>query len=126
MGVLYGIQTTGNGHISRPHEVIRELKASGHQGQVLFSGRKKARFMDLEEFEPHVTYSGLTFETHRGRLRPIKTAVSLNLWQYFQDVNTFDANGYDLAITDFEPITARIAKRNSIPCIGLAHQYAFI
>ena len=28
-------------------------------------------------------------------------------------------------ITDFEPITARIARRYQIPCIGLAHQYAF-
>ncbi|MGD8291031.1 MAG: glycosyltransferase family protein [Desulfobacterales bacterium] len=125
MKILYGIQTTGNGHINRSREVIRELKRSGHEVQVVFSGRGHNRFMDIEEFEPFTRYPGLTFETHRGKLRPLKTAVNLNLWQYFQDILSFDASGYELVITDFEPITARIAKRNCIPCIGLAHQYAF-
>jgi uncharacterized protein (TIGR00661 family) len=125
MKILYGIQTTGNGHINRSREVIRELKTSGHEVQVVFSGRKQNRFIDIEEFEPYVNYSGLTFETHRGKLSPIKTAMKLNLWQYFQDILSFDAVSFDLVMTDFEPITARIAKRNRIPCIGLAHQYAF-
>jgi uncharacterized protein (TIGR00661 family) len=125
MKILYGIQTTGNGHINRSREVVNELKDSGHDVQVLFSGPTKSKSMDMHEFEPYVTYPGLTFETHRGKLRPIKTAINLNLWQCFQDIISFDADGYDLAITDFEPITARIAKRNHIPCIGLAHQYAF-
>jgi uncharacterized protein (TIGR00661 family) len=125
MKILYGIQTTGNGHINRSREVIRELKSSGHEIQVVFSGRGHNRFMDIEEFEPFTIYPGLTFETHRGKLSPLKTAVNLNLWQYFQDIHSFDASGYELVITDFEPITARIAKRNNLPCIGLAHQYAF-
>jgi uncharacterized protein (TIGR00661 family) len=126
MKILYGIQTTGNGHINRSREVIKELKSAGHDVQVIFSGRKKSRFMDLEEFEPYATFSGLTFETHRGKLSPIKTVANLNLWQYYQDIFSFDAGSYELAITDFEPITARIARRNHIPCIGLAHQYAFV
>ena len=116
MKVLYGIQTTGNGHINRSHEVVRELKTSDHEVQVVFSGRKQNRFIDIEQFEPYTNYAGLTFETHRGKLNPIKTAVKLNLWQYFQDILSFDAGGYDLVLTDFEPITARIASRNRIPC----------
>ena len=37
-----------------------------------------------------------------------------------------DASGLDLVITDFEPISARIAKRHGIPSIGIGHQYAFM
>jgi uncharacterized protein (TIGR00661 family) len=35
MRILYGVQTTGNGHINRSREVIRELKAFGNQRKVL-------------------------------------------------------------------------------------------
>jgi len=38
---------------------------------------------------------------------------------------SFNASGYDLVITDFEPVSARIAKLNRIPSIGIGHQYAF-
>ena len=31
----------------------------------------------------------------------------------------------DMVITDFEPISARIARRHGIPSVGIAHQYAF-
>jgi uncharacterized protein (TIGR00661 family) len=30
-----------------------------------------------------------------------------------------------VVITDFEPVTARIARRHKLPCIGIGHQYAF-
>ena len=50
MRILYGVQTTGNGHISRSREVIRELKRLGHDVHVLLSGRKAAMPSELEEF----------------------------------------------------------------------------
>jgi uncharacterized protein (TIGR00661 family) len=59
-------------------------------------------------------------------LKYFKTAFSLNFFQVYRDIVSFDVTGLDLVITDFEPISARIAKRNSIPSIGLGHQYAFI
>jgi uncharacterized protein (TIGR00661 family) len=126
MKILYGVQTTGNGHISRSREVIRELKNLGHNVQVLLSGRKPAMQSELKEFEPYQTYKGLTFCSNRGRLKYFQTAFSLNFFQFYRDIASFTDSDFDLVITDFEPISARIARRKSLPSIGIGHQYAFI
>ena len=52
------VSHTGNGHISRSREVIRELRNLGHEVQVLLSGRKAAMPSDLKAFEPHDTFDG--------------------------------------------------------------------
>ena len=33
--------------------------------------------------------------------------------------------GWDLIVTDYEPVTARIGWLRDIPCIGIGHLYAF-
>jgi uncharacterized protein (TIGR00661 family) len=126
MKILYGVQTTGNGHISRAREVIRELKRLGHNVQVLLSGREPAMQTELEDFEPYRIFKGLTFWTLRGKLKIFRTALRLNLFQFYHDIASFDGRGYDLVVTDFEPISARIARRKLIPSIGVGHQYAFM
>jgi uncharacterized protein (TIGR00661 family) len=125
MKILYGVQTTGNGHISRSREVIRELKSLGHEVQVLLSGRKPAMPSDLQDFTPYQAFEGLTFSSNRGRLQYFQTAFSLKFFQFYRDIAAYDVSGFDLVITDFEPLSARIARRKSIPSIGLGHQYAF-
>jgi uncharacterized protein (TIGR00661 family) len=123
--ILYGVQGTGNGHISRSREIIRHLKADGHQVRALVSGRDPALLWDMEAFEPFVTREGLTFSTRRGRLQYLKTAGRLNLFRFYADIRSFDARDVDLVITDFEPVCARIARRHKLPSIGIGHQYAF-
>jgi uncharacterized protein (TIGR00661 family) len=125
MNILYGVQATGNGHISRSREVIRYLKEMGHSVQVLLSGRDPAQLWDMEVFEPYAAFRGLTFITSRGKVRYFKTARQLNLVQFYRDIREFSAAGLDVVVTDFEPISARVARRNRIPAIGLGHQYAF-
>lgn len=126
MKILYGVQTTGNGHVSRSREVIRELKKLGHEVHVLFSGQKPAMQSEFKEFVPYQIHRGLSFFTNRGKLKYLQTALSLNFFQFYRDITTFDGSSYDLVITDFEPISARIARRKSLPSIGLGHQYAFV
>jgi uncharacterized protein (TIGR00661 family) len=123
--ILYGVQGTGNGHISRSREIIRYLKADGHRVDVVITGRDPALLWDMDVFEPFVTLEGLTFSTRRGRLQYLKTARRLNLLRFFADIHRYDARGVDVVITDFEPVTARIARRHQLPCIGIGHQYAF-
>jgi uncharacterized protein (TIGR00661 family) len=123
--ILYGVQGTGNGHISRSREIIRYLKADGHDVKVVLSGRDPALLWDMDVFEPFVAMEGLTFSTQRGRLQYIATARRLNLLRFYADIRSFDARGVDVVITDFEPLTARIARRNRLPSIGIGHQYAF-
>ena len=52
MNILYGVNATGNGHLSRSRITISELKKRGHKVTVLFSGRDINDFFDLEEFKP--------------------------------------------------------------------------
>ena len=52
MNILYGVNATGNGHLSRSRITISELKKRGHKVTVLFSGRDVKDFFDLEEFKP--------------------------------------------------------------------------
>jgi uncharacterized protein (TIGR00661 family) len=126
MRILFGVQATGNGHISRSREVVRNLKAAGHHVRVILSGRKPELLWGTEVFEPFTALEGLTFVTRRGRLQVLKTARQLDLFRFYSDIRNFDARGTDLVITDFEPITARIARRHRLPSIGFGHQYAFM
>ena len=125
MNILYGVQGTGNGHISRSREIIRHLKDRGHHVEVILSGRDPETFWDMEDFEPYRAFQGLTFATHKGKINYTKTALQLNLPQFFYDIHAHHTNSTDLVISDFEPISARIAKKNRLPSIGLGHQYAF-
>lgn len=125
MNILYGVQATGNGHISRSREVIRNLKGSGHNVHVILSGRDPSKLWDMDIFHPYDAFKGLTFFTSAGKVQYFKTARNLDMVQFYSDIRGFDASGFDVIITDFEPVAARIAKRNRIPSIGLGHQYAF-
>ena len=126
MKILFGVQATGNGHICRSREVIRNLKGRGHEVQVLFSGRVPGLVQESQIFEPYTVRRGLTFITRKGGIDYLKTAAQLNFAEFLWDIRCFDASGFDLVITDFEPISARIAKRHGIPSIGIGHQYAFM
>jgi len=123
--ILYGVQGTGNGHISRSREIIRNLKADGHEVQVIVSGRDPSLLWEMEVFEPFAALEGLTFSTRRGRLQYFKTARRLDFFRFYSDIRRWDARGVDLVVTDFEPVTARIARRHRLPSIAVGHQYAF-
>lgn len=126
MKILYGVQATGNGHISRSREVIHHLKGLGHEVRVILTGRDQSHLWEMEAFEPYDTFRGLTFISQRGRVRILRTALQLNLVRFYRDIFAYDASGFDLVVTDFEPVAARIARRNKIPSIGVGHQYAFL
>jgi uncharacterized protein (TIGR00661 family) len=126
MRILYGVQATGNGHISRSREVIHHLKDLGHTVRVILTGRDPSHLWEMETFEPYDTFRGLTFSSRRGKVRIVDTALQLRLFQFYRDIFAYDASGFDLVVTDFEPVAARIARRNKIPSIGVGHQYAFL
>ncbi len=52
MRILFGVQGTGNGHISRSRELVRKLKSDGHEVEVLVSGRKEEELKEIEVFQP--------------------------------------------------------------------------
>ena len=125
MKILYGVQTTGHGHLVRSQAMVRLLKNRGHEVHTLLSGPPVGQRWSTEVFEPHVQRSGLTFVNERGRINYLKTATRLRLVRFARDILEFKPAEFDLVITDYEPLTARIAKLNKLPCVGIGHMYAF-
>ena len=125
MNILYGVNATGNGHISRSRITISELKKRGHNVTVLFSGRNVEDFFDLEEFRPYIIKKGFTFVFSKGRLNIFKTLLNIDLIQFVRDIFKIKKE-YDVVVTDFEPISAYAARKLGIHCIGIGHQYSFL
>ncbi len=125
MKILYGVQATGNGHITRARAIAPYLKKARCDVQYLFSGRKQEDLFDMEPFGDYWIREGLTFVTSRGRVQLIDTARQNNLFKLIHDCRTLDVNEFDLIITDFEPVVAWAAKKAGKTCIGIGHQYAF-
>ena len=125
MRLLYGVQATGQGHISRARAMAEALRPYDIEVTWLFSGRPKDQLFDMEPFENFEHRSGLTFVTQSGQLQYVKTAVHNNLWRFVQDVRSLNLERYDLIVTDYEPVTAWAAKLARRQIIGIGHQYAF-
>ncbi|ASQ90043.1 hypothetical protein CHL67_03085 [Prosthecochloris sp. GSB1] len=125
MKILFGVQGTGNGHISRSRELVTALREEGHEVEVVISGRKEEELREIEMFAPYRVLKGLTLVTYKGRMNYIETMFQLDLARLMSDVLTLDVSGVDLIITDFEPVTATAARLKNIPSMGFGHQYAF-
>jgi uncharacterized protein (TIGR00661 family) len=123
MKILYGIQLTGNGHLTRSVQIIRELKKRGHEVDIITSGSNS----QLEiPYEVKSRKEGLSFFYDRsGGIDWLKTIKKLNLGRFLSDIE-FDASGYDLVLSDFEPVSAWSAKRHGIRSIGIGNQYSFL
>ncbi len=124
MRILYGVQGTGNGHITRARMMAEAFSQYPVSVDYLFSG-KDDRYFNMEPFGDYHTYPGLSFVAKQGRIDYLQTIRRNNLWQFYRDVNNLDLRDYDLVITDFEPITAWAARKQQKPCVGISHQAAF-
>ena len=125
MKILYGVQATGNGHITRARALAPNLKQAGIEVDYLFSGREPNKFFDMEAFGDWRCRRGLTFIHEAGKLNIPKTLTRNNIFELFRDIRSLDLSAYDLVLTDFEPIVAWAARRQNKLCIGVGHQYAF-
>lgn len=126
MKILVGIQGTGNGHLSRCHALAEVLNHDHRiQFDYLVSGREPAKLFDMEDFGDFAWRAGLSFQVRQGKISILDT-LSRNPWlQFWDDVRNLDLSGYDLVVTDFEPVTAWAARRQGVRCIGMGRQYAF-
>lgn len=126
MRILYGVQATGQGHISRARAMADALQRHPDvQVTWLFSGRPRDRLFDMEPFGDFKHRSGLTFVTEAGRLRYRKTVTANRYGQFLRDVQQLDLKAYDLVVTDYEPVTAWAGKLKKRAVLGIGHQYAF-
>jgi len=125
MKVFYGVQGTGNGHITRARVMAKELHAAGIEVDFQFTGRPANNFFDMEIFNGYQHRDGLTFNTDQGQVNYIKTLLQSRPIRFIKDVKRLDLSAYDLVISDFEPVTAWAAKMQNKRVLGIGHQYAF-
>lgn len=124
MKVLYAIQGTGNGHLSRARDIIPLLQKKKIDLDILVSGTQS----DVELPYP-VAYrlNGLSFT--------IGKTGGIDLWQTYRNTNTrklrkeiteLPVDRYNLVINDFEPVSAWACWLKRKPCVGLGHQVAVL
>lgn len=125
MKILYGIQTTGSGHISRALQLAKALKNKGASVDALLTGEVLGSFWDLSVFDNVSTLKGLTFKLKDGKVDIWGTAKQLGLIQFFKDISRLDVSSYDLILNDFEPISAWAGKKHGKTVIGISNQASF-
>ena len=125
MKILYGVQGTGNGHLSRARSMCKHLRNTNFHIDYLFSGREREQYFDMACFGDWQCKRGLTFVTEKGKVNALATLKKARARELLQDIKTLPVDDYDLIISDYEPITAWAAYRAKRPCLGIGHQYAF-
>ncbi len=123
MKILYAIQGTGNGHISRAREIVPllqqygelDLLVSGTEAEVSLSQPLKYRF------------HGFSFVFgSNGGVDNWATFKLMNLPRLWHDARSLRLKRYNLIINDFEPVSAWACKLQNKPSVSLSHQCSFI
>lgn len=123
MKILFAVQGTGNGHLSRARDVYPEIARHG-EVDMLISGIQA----DVD-FPYPVKYKryGMSFMFGRkGGVDLGATARKLKLLRLLRDIRKFPVEDYDIVINDFEPISAWACRMKKLPCISLSHQCAVL
>jgi uncharacterized protein (TIGR00661 family) len=123
MKILYAIQGTGNGHISRAREIVPllqqygdlDLLVSGTEAEVTLAQPLKYKFHGLS----------FVFGTNGG-VDKWATYKIMDLRQFWRDMHNLPLEQYDLIVNDFEPVSAWACKLKKIPSVSLSHQCSFV
>ncbi len=123
MKILYAIQGTGNGHISRAEDVIPILREYGKL-DIFVSGAQADIKLD---YPLKYKSRGLSFYFGKsGGIDLFKTFKQNSSKEVYKEIKNFPVEKYDMIINDFEPISAWAARKKKIPCVSLSHQSALL
>lgn len=122
MKILFAIQGTGNGHISRAREIVPLLQEHGHV-DLLVSGTQA----DLSLDHPlSYRFHGFSFVFgKKGGVDRWKTYKIMDLKRLNRDIRSLPLNKYNLIINDFEPVAAWACKLQGKESVALSHQASF-
>ncbi|MDP4844734.1 MAG: glycosyl transferase [Salibacteraceae bacterium] len=123
MKILYGIQGTGNGHISRALEIIPALQKFG-EVDLLISGLHSELKLP---FDVKFQFKGLGFVFgKKGGIDLFNTYKKNKLKRFYNEVKSLQVQDYDVVISDFEPVTAWACLQKQKPCLGLSNQVSLL
>lgn len=123
MRILYGIQGTGNGHISRALEIIPHLAKYG-KTDILTSGYQAELKLPCNiKYKCH----GLGFVFgKKGGIDILETYKKSRLKIFYKEVRDLPVEDYDIIISDFEPVTAWAGIYRNKKCVGLSNQVSLL
>ncbi len=123
MKILYAVQGTGNGHLSRARDIIPLLQAKADV-DILVSGIQA----DVElPYPVKYKFNGLSFIFGKnGGVDLLSTYRKSNTKKLYKEIKSLPIEDYDLVINDFEPVSAWACKMKNKVCVGLSHQAAVI
>lgn len=122
MKILYAVQATGNGHISRAMELLPFLEQYGTV-DVFLSGNNS----HLQPALP-VKYrsKGLSlFYGNKGGLDYWKMLKDFSVRRIWNEARSLPVEKYDIVLNDFDSITSLACKLKNVPSVGFGHQAAF-
>lgn len=123
MKILYAIQGTGNGHLSRAVDVIPELKKFGKLDLFVSGAQAEVALPYPVKYKS----KGLSFYFGKnGGIDFMKTFQKNSSKEVIKEVGSFPVEDYDLIVNDFEPITAWAARKKEVNIISLSHQSALL
>ena len=122
MKILYAIQGTGNGHVSRAREIVPLLQQHG-EVDLLISGTQ----VDVKlNQDIKYNFHGFSFIFgKKGGVNHYKTWKTMNLPQFRKDMKSIPLTDYNLILNDFEPISAWACRLQGIESVSLSHQASF-
>jgi len=123
MKILYAIQGTGNGHLSRAVDIIPELKKFGNVDLFVSGAQAEVKLPYPVKYKS----KGLSFYFGKsGGINFYKTFQKNSSKEVIKEINDFPVQRYDLVVNDFEPISAWACRKKEVPCIALSHQSALL
>ena len=124
--IIYGVSGEGSGHSSRAKEMARYLVKQGHTIKIVSYDRGYANLQD--QFDCFET-EGLHIASEENQVSVVKTFTDniARLPAGFKKLNQlrelFKSLRPDCVITDFEPMTAYLARHYDLPLITLDNQH---
>ncbi len=123
MKILYAIQGTGNGHLSRAKEIIPALMNRA-QVDIVVSGTQSEISIP---YPIKYYFKGISFAFGKnGGINYYKTFNRNNIYRIIKEIRKCKVSDYDLVINDFEPISAWACYFKGVNCVSLSHQSALL
>ena len=123
MKILFAIQGTGNGHISRAREIVPLLQQYGEVDLLVSGTEAEVSLVQPLKYKFH----GFSFVFGTtGGVDNWATFKLMNLPRLFSDMFSLPLKDYNLIVNDFEPVSAWACKLRGIPAVSLSHQCSFV
>ncbi len=123
MNILYAIQGTGNGHLSRAVDIIPELKKYGKLDLFVSGAQAEVTLPYPVKYKS----KGLSFYFGKsGGINFLKTFQKNSSKEVIKEINAFPVEKYDLVVNDFEAISAWASRKKGVRCVSLSHQSALL